>query len=260
MDKLFAAATLAAHTSAKEEKFRQREIRFYIELFANWLESKVVSDSLQIHNTQISRYLRDLTDEGLAKATSYKGQPCYRLTRTGLLELISQLVQTPISPFDHFFFVYQFVTTYTPLLIKMIEKEGSYCPPGLRIEIRSLLDTKALLNNQRKFVEMELKFLDFRISDTLKSHRLSESLARDGKGIDEMVKGIEAKYPYDLNNRKPLSQLAKELPEAVMLFELTKGNFQRVSLMWEPKRQFLKHYLELLLKFEKEPGLLGPAN
>ena len=102
----FATATVGAHANASKSGFRQRDVKFLIELFSNWVESSLGTFSIPVQNTQVSRYLSGLADEGYARRISRKGRPTYRLTRIGLIELISRIVERNyISQKEEFFFL-----------------------------------------------------------------------------------------------------------------------------------------------------------
>ncbi|MCB0340460.1 MAG: hypothetical protein KDD53_12690, partial [Bdellovibrionales bacterium] len=84
------SALLAAHSSGEENGFRQRDIKFYMGLFSNWLETSLPGDMLEVQQTQILRYLENLVSEGFARKLSRGQLPVYRLTRTGLVEITSR--------------------------------------------------------------------------------------------------------------------------------------------------------------------------
>jgi hypothetical protein len=60
---------------------------------------------------------------------------------------------------------------------------------------------------------------------------------------------VEAVYPYELNNQKPLSALFAEIPEGMKRWELTTGNLYRKRFIWEPRRTLLAAQLALLRGF-----------
>jgi len=139
-DIFFGAATFAAQANAYERGFRQRDVRFFIELFTDWVNPTFEWEGLPIQNTHISRYIESLVEEGYARKITRKSRPGYRLTRTGLIEMISRIVDKPYfhSP-DHFFFAYSFIENYTPRLFALVKHEGTKFPYGLQLEIESLI-------------------------------------------------------------------------------------------------------------------------
>ena len=86
------AAAIAAHARFSSRGFRQKDLRFLLELFWNWVESAMVGPSIAIQNVQIARYLDTLAQEGFAKRLAGGKSPRYRLTRVGLLECLGQIV------------------------------------------------------------------------------------------------------------------------------------------------------------------------
>ena len=153
-----AAATLAAHASAQELGYRQRDVRFLIELFTNWVESTLESDVLRVNNTQVSRYLDDLADEGYARRSLVNSRPRYRLTRTGLIELLGRIVEQPalMQP-AHFCFLYYFIVNYRPKIEELIKQEGKKFPLALKLEVESLLEANTFVEQQLVLAERELK-------------------------------------------------------------------------------------------------------
>ena len=105
-----AAATIAAHASVYQDGFRQRDVRFLLQLFLNWVERTLGNSPMPISNTQVYRYLEDLVKEGYAKANRRATQPVYRLTRVGLLELVNRIVNKREDNLpDQFFFLCYFL-------------------------------------------------------------------------------------------------------------------------------------------------------
>src|SRR5262245_51590688 len=121
---LFHAAAIAAHARFNKEGFRQKDFRFLIELFSNWLEATLEGSSLEVENTQIARYLTGLVEEGWAKQTGGT-RPRYRLTRDGLVEQLSRLVDRQYWwPIEDFFFVYYFLDSYRHRIEGLINGAG----------------------------------------------------------------------------------------------------------------------------------------
>ena len=103
---LFDAAAIGAHARFSTRGFRHIDLRFLVELFSNWLECALEGPSLAVENTQIARYLAGLAQEGLAKQLGGQAQPRYRLTRVGLVENLTGLVnRLQWWPIEEFFFV-----------------------------------------------------------------------------------------------------------------------------------------------------------
>lgn len=241
------AAAIAAHASAAEDGFRQRDVRFLIELFTNWVEGSLHGGMIELKNTQVQRFLEDLVRNGSAKRQLKRKQPCYRLTRLGLLELLSRLSNRPSGgrP-EHFFFLFYFLKNYGPRIVDLIRAEGKHFPSAMRLEIEALLDYGRLLRDEISRVERELKKLEERMDDAVNAGKLATKLFAAETPIDVVVKQLESRYPYELNSQKPLSELIGGIPRDIGRWELQVGNLKRVEEMWMPTRALFRCYLDSL--------------
>lgn len=240
-----AAGVIAAHISARESGFRQRDVRFLIELFMDWAEGSL--PALALKNTQILRYLETLVQEGYAKLITRKGAPKYTLTRLGLLELLTRLVSGPREPHpQHFFLVYYFLANYQAPLIEVVRGKTQQFPPALRMEIESLLDPRQLLVTEIARTERDLMKLRERIHTSSRASELATKLYRAGSPDSAVVSELERRYPYNLNSQKPLRELIGALPADLGRWEVEIGNARRVDQMWNPAKKLLESYLEAL--------------
>jgi len=242
----FAAATLGAHSNAPPAGFRQKDVRFLLALFFNWVEPALDS---HVHNTQVSRFMEGLVAQGFATRTRSKPQR-YQLTRPGLIEIINRLTQIPAhaAP-DQFFFVYYFLRNYGTRLSEMVEQKEHRLPRAFQVELKSLLDHEELLIRQIKAVTLEIEKFDGRIRDTQGAHDLAKD--NTDKPVDEVIRLIEQHFPYDLHAVKPMSQLLGEFPPALRQHELIAGNRCRVGFLWKPQQELLKNYLSILKSFSR---------
>ncbi len=241
-----AAATLGAHANTSEG-FRQRDVKFLIDLFGNWVELALQRSPASFQNTQVLRYLDSLVAEGYARKIMKKTHPYYRLTRTGLLELLSRMVEKPqLSRGSHFFFLYYFVHNYGPRIEELVRTEGRQFPYALKVEVERLLNAADLLGRELKYARQELAKIENRIDYARKSSALTVSLLEKGMPFAQVVKEAERKYPYDLNSQKPLSELIGGLPEPAQRWELETGNLRRVVHMWAPEKMLLESYIHAL--------------
>lgn len=244
-----ASATIAAHASHASDGFRQRDVRFLIELFSNWVERTFEGLVLTISNTQVQRYLDELVTEGYARRFTRKGRPRYRLTRTGLIELLERIIpETLYHPAEHFFFLFYFISNYRPRIEKLVADEGKQFPLALKLEVEALLDAGALVKQQLYHAEQELEKLDERIGDSLKGSKLATKLYAQELSLTEVAHEIEKRYPYELNSQKPLTELISEIPEELGRWELEAGGIKRVEHLWNPARTMLVTYIQCLKK------------
>lgn len=236
------SAVLAAHASNINAGFRQRDLRFFLELFMNWSEDLLPVIS-RIQNTQLARYLSELIHDGYAKPSRGGSAPRYRLTRLGLLEILNRIIRenSSTSP-GEFLFLIGFIRGYKERLMRLIAREGSQFPPSLQIEIQAILDVDALLAREASRLDRAIARMETRISDALKTGELVRNRLAAGVSFTEVVREAELKYPYELNSMKPLSELIAEIDPDQQRWELQEGNILRARVMWLPQLSILKEY------------------
>ncbi|HET7058652.1 MAG TPA: hypothetical protein VFI05_07960 [Nitrospiraceae bacterium] len=239
---LFDAAAIGGHARFAAEGFRQKDLRFLIELFSNWLEATLEGPSLAVENTQIARYLTSLVTEGLAKQTGGHKQPRYRLTRVGLMEHLTHLVQRPHWwPIEEFFFVYYFLECYRDRIESLIAKERTLFPGPMKLEIHQLLHLSSFVERQEQLLDREIAKLDFRIADCRKTSELAKQLKTKGVAPDALLRVIQEKVPYQLNNQKPMADLFRETPGENWMWEMEVGSEKRASRIFLPLKELLVH-------------------
>ncbi len=211
-----AAACMASHANAPAEGFRQRDVKFLIELFSNWVESPLFHSEVSLNNTQVSRYLDLLAEGGYAWRTTKRGAPLYRLSRVGFLDLLNRIL--PGNRFiraEQFAFIYYFLVNYRDRILRVVESEGKQFPTAIRLEVEALLDIATLVGDQLRYAELELKKMDEQIRDSKKGALLARDLFSAGHATASVAREVEKVYPYQLNSQKPLSQLMK--PKILLL-------------------------------------------
>jgi hypothetical protein len=229
------------------EGFRQKDVRFLLGLFLNWVDSTVKNVEESVHNTQISRYLDGLVRGGFASVKTGAGRKRYQLGRAGMLELVGRITRVPVqAPLEQFFFAHYFVKTYRARLTELVAAKENRLPRSLQLELEALLDPEEMRTQQLRAVQLEIRKLESRIQETLGAAALSAKLEKEGTAVEEMVRAVEQKFPYDLNNAKPMSELFHEVPPHLRGWELTVGNRNRAEILWGPMRDYLRDYAEIL--------------
>ncbi|MGC4093118.1 MAG: hypothetical protein QM756_35565 [Polyangiaceae bacterium] len=243
---LAAAAVVAAHATLGAEGFRQRDVRFFIELFSNWLEATTGAWTLDLHNAQVQRHLDWLVQTGWAKRPRRK-PPRYALTAEGLLKLLAQLSERKhLKRIDEFFLIVHILSAYGERLRGLVQLSGPLPSKSLSVDLDELLDVKRLVARERALVEREVARLVIRIEESRETSRLARELLRQGQPVDDVIAAIEARFPYELNSRKPLSELFSQLPAPFRRVELETIAEQRAEHLWEPTRRWLLGYDEIL--------------
>lgn len=243
----FATAALAAHSNHREKGFRQKDLRFLIELFSNWMNSTIDGISIPLHNIQISRYLESLVEGGMSKLGRKGGTPRYRLTRAGVIGLLQEVVERKqFLPLEQFFFLYYFVQNYGDRVYWLAEVEGAQLPKTLKLELDALRDPEQLLTRQLRFVDRTIAKLNARIGEGVDASDLATSLFSQGSRILEVVNAVQRQFPYELNHQKPLPDLFAELPDSVRRTELEEGARNRALGLWTPLRDYWIAYRKIV--------------
>jgi len=247
------AAVLAAAATSDSGEFRPRDVRFFLELFSNWVEISFEQGVLQVQNTQIGRFLEGLSDGGLLQRRNRKGKAAlYYATRSGIVELTSMLLHdTGQGRRERFFFIVYFISSYKEVILSMVAQDKKRYPYILSVELDRLLDSSSLLDSEIKRTEQEIKQLELRIGMAFESADLFEREIATGREMTEAIKLFQNRFPYAMNNVKPLGELVTILPKNLQCWELGAGSRKRALDIWQPHLDMLVHYLGQLQELEK---------
>lgn len=249
---LVAPAIISAHANAPAGiGFRQRDVRWLIEFFANWIEPSLDPNGLAIKNTQISRYLENLSQEGNARKQIRKSTPRYILTPFGLIELMQRVLQKPYFPQkEHFFFLFSFMVNYKPRVQDLVKAEKKRFPHALQLELEELFNAQSLLERQLYYTKRELKKIQKRIEDQNGAAALTNRIMKETNEYKVMAEAVEKQFPYTLYTKKPLRQMLSETTQRHGIWELTVGGIRRNRLMWEQIKEMLELHISQLEKLK----------
>ncbi|RYZ73231.1 MAG: hypothetical protein EOP05_10245 [Proteobacteria bacterium] len=239
---LLKLGAIGAHAKQRSEGFRQRDVKFLIDLFLNWVVAPVERTSLDpLHNTQVLRFLESLLTEGHAKKLTRKGAPTYKLTRSGFLDLVSQLHDDAQKlPPDLFYLVIYFMKSYRTMILDSVEEMGQAKTQLYRIELEERLDTNRILQSRLAGCEKEIAYWSARIEEGKIAASYATDLKREGSSDADIAKLMETNFPYELNFQKPLSELLNEVRPDLQFWEVTTGNIERSRIIWERRCDLLK--------------------
>jgi hypothetical protein len=245
------AGILAAQSSFRERGFRQKDVKYFIELFSNWIEALLPGPSIELKNTQVQRLIEEHVSEGvLQKISEEEKRPRYLLTRMGLHELVSKFVSVDIRPIagglGTFLFIYQFIKVYSFKIEELFGVGGQDISPSFRIELKHLLQANILLERQKEHVKKEIEKLEWRIEEAVNASAYSKKLFKEKSSISEVVEKIQLKFPYDLNYQKTMVDLYKDIPNDMKRFELEEAPIIRAESIWKPLRNLFNSYLSEL--------------
>ena len=248
-----AVTVLTAHQVNLKKGFRQAETRRYLDRWMYWQNLIEDRGPINIQNTQISRYLKDLVSEGYAQKKTEGKHELYRLTRLGIVEMFTRLVGHPYyERREHFFFVYMMLKAYRQQLVKLVQNEGKYFPQALQAHLNVLLDPEILLEDQINHTKRELSKLDKRLIEQRETLELAETYFKSGKTHTEVLAELDKRFPVGLNPLRRYSVLDDEGTERQRAWELTRGTASRLGYLWQPARSMLQHYLNELLLLKQQ--------
>ncbi|MCB0328309.1 MAG: hypothetical protein KDD70_01560 [Bdellovibrionales bacterium] len=254
-----AAAILGAHANTRSAGFRQYDVRYMLEIFTNWVSSAEGQSSLPIQNNQIARYLNALVEEDFATSLGDGRKLRYRLTRRGLLEVITRFVtKAHYNPREHFYFVLSFADMYAGRMIDFVKEEGARFPNSLRLELEALLDPASILNRQIEEVKHELYLLDKRIKDIQKIEALVNKRLGEGVSYENITAEVDRIGFFGFSTQLRFTEVFEMSTVKQGIWEMICGNLLREKLLWEPCRAILLSHLDQLeiLKNSRE-GILG---
>jgi hypothetical protein len=250
---LVAAAVIAAQATLESSGFRQRDVRFFLELFSNWLQSTTGSWTLGLHNTQVQRALDLHATAGWATRIGKK-PPRYRLTPEGLVELLRRLVhRRNLTRLDEFFLVFHIIDAYGPRLRALVIRRGMLASRTLALDVDELLDPGKLVLRERSTVARELERLALRVDEARQTSELTRKLFKDKASLADVVAAVQKRFPYELNSQKPLAELLEDLPAPWRRSELEEIAEQRASGLWGPTRELLVAYDRILADLTRRP-------
>ena len=154
---------------------------------------------------------------------------------------------------DEFFLVFHFVDAYGARLRRMAAQGGVLASKLLLVDLDELLDSGRLIRRERERVAREAQRLSIRIEESQATSELARRRLATGADLEAVIAEIEKRYPYELNSQRPLNELLSGLPGAWRREELADIAELRARRFWEPLRQLLLEYDEVLERLTKQP-------
>jgi hypothetical protein len=93
---------------------------------------------------------------------------------------------------------------------------------------------------------MTLAKLTQRFEDAKRTSEFVRERMKGNHSFDDIVREVERKIPYELNSRKPLSELISAIQPDQRRWELVDGNQARGRIVWDPQRNLIQCYLREL--------------
>ena len=248
----FKLGALAAHTQGEKKGFRQKDVRFFAELFSNWIQLGGMGAVFYMHNTQILRYLSSLVSDGQAKIISRTKPPVYRLNRAGLFTILSEIVnKSYLTERSECMLVWYFLKSYSSQIKDILTKAGTEFSKAHKLEMEELLNIDEFLKKQIQFTIYEIARLQLRVTAAEEMSKSVEKLLKEGTSVSDCISHVAKNYPYELNSQKSFDELLNNLPEDVMYWELLHGGHLKAQGIFEPLLNEVLRFQEYLYKLQK---------
>jgi hypothetical protein len=151
---------------------------------------------LEVQNSQVARYIAELVREGYARRITRKGFPRYRLTRVGLVELMTRAAHRSYVPQrEHFFFLYYFINSYRYRFEQLVQAEGRSFRCTEARAGRSA-GCESLVHRELEAARRELTKLESKVRDAHSTARLTRSCLSESRPLTEAVAEAQKRYPY----------------------------------------------------------------
>lgn len=248
-DYLFYAAALASHVKLLGSGFRQKDVRFMLELMSSWHMTPEARQALPLlHNTQILRRMDELVHLGWMRRLG-KRTPHYRLTRSGLVGILSSLRDRALrGDIENYVFIHYLLQSYRERLTKLIEQEGLSLPLPQKMEVEEILDGKKMAQEKLRVLQNKLNYWQRRVNENQQIINIVQEQLALRTPLDKIVSQIEKRFPYELNYQKPLTHFIAEIPEELKGWELTEGHRRRALYVWENFIASVKAEMSLVLR------------
>lgn len=243
------AAILAAQASYGEEGIRQRDLKFFFELFRSWSADYFHGEISSPFNAQVARAFKRLTAQGHAKSTRRRNLPRYKLTQSGVIETLRALTES-VCPtrIEESLFVLYFISSYKEKLSSLVHSSMREYSPAAQAEIEALLDSRRIRQALLREIDKKIALFEGQILRNSEATTRALKLHSNGATAHEIATMLQRDFPYHLNAQRPLKELYPELPPDIALWEITEGPRKRAEMLWGPLLLTLKQYREHLGK------------
>jgi hypothetical protein len=250
-----AAAVLAAHGARVQRGgFAATDVRFFFQLFTNFVEHDVTRPGQDLALTQVRRALdrlahhRWLRRRGRAQLARGRPGARYVVEDVGLEGLARGLVtESPRRSFEEALFVAMFVTAYGKSVAALAKSKRT------ARALAKLLDARSVLRAAEAHLARVECDLDARAKAGL---AMAEEALRVFAATSDAKKAIarlDRPGSYQLHGVRPLGELLAGLPAEVQSFEIEHGIELRVRALFVPlakrtraEREVLRGLLESL--------------
>lgn len=246
--KIFLASLLAVWFNLKSKGFKPKHLKFYVELFNDWLSSHAESKNFSIQNTQVIRFCEwALKNKWLKKNSD--GQ--YELHPKSLIQIVRELFKLNETDTQELYFLqYHLITLYQHNFKNGFALYREHFTRGEWDDLMFALDKNELKASKLKLIDKEIYKLKNRIEEIEAMVAYSTEALEKGLSLPQVIKHLEASNPYKLQAQRSMSDFFKELPLDLQRAELTVNATKRSEVLFNSCLAQLKSYQEIVSKLE----------
>ncbi len=234
------AALAATDLLAGAKGFRARDVQFYVDLFANWLEFGRQKVGFSVQIVQLQRYLLAAANRREVSLLKKKSATAYRFTDAGFIKLIETLVGFDrLLKADELVFLTYLLQEYHEPLSRRLVPDGRFHSKARKEEILNLIDPDRAVSRQIALVESIRRDLATRIEE---SEEITQFvLVELGKGHScvQVIAAMDQRFTYQLSGQKSFRELFAAVPESMLEDEISKGFSRRNQMLFA---KLLKYY------------------
>jgi hypothetical protein len=241
------AAVVAAHGAMQASGgFGTSDVRFFFQLFTNFVEHDLVRPGQDLDLTQLGRVLRRLhARRWLCKGRPTRGGrgrrgPRFLASDAGLLGIVRDLAEeAPRRSFEEALFVAMFVASYRSALLRRLKPRAAHA-------IAPLLDAGAALRRGETHLARVEADLEERSRTGIDLAREAHRLLAATGDLRVTLARLSRPGSYQLHGVRPLGELLQQLPEDLLAFELEHAIKLRVRMLFAPLAQRARQDGEIL--------------
>ncbi len=243
MDRVFLLGLLGAWLNRNELGFRQKDVRFYIELINDWLASGSDFKNIKIQNTQVMRFLDNLhSRDWLVKQNG----PVYFFKNKHFILLMKEAFSIDHEgSLEIFLLQFHLASVYRDTINNLLFRRGVELSHGEKIDLDILLSPKIMAQKKSEFLRIQIKSIESRISEVKEMVHFSKVQLKDKKPL-EVVYELEKINPYKLQYYQSMGQTFKDLIPEIVERELTEHSSNRIATLWLPLKKKLESHLAII--------------
>ena len=241
-------ATFIMTKAIKPSGFRLRDIEFCFNLINNWIYGLNSSQSPSIQLVQVSRMIEYYIDQRFMVRVKNKNPPQYKISHPGIIYFFEQMVDSDkIKPPDQVIFIHYLLTTYSAFFKSFLLNDDLFQSTFQINSINSYLNPSTIVKNQIALLEGKKNALLERIEENNGLLKLINDERAKGSDNGQIVEKIDHRFSYQMAYQKPFKNFLREIPSALLEFEMRVGFKNRRDLLFKQNINYYTSIIDLYL-------------